>query len=486
VLYRAPSSEATARRPFLLRARGPEAVALLLFAVFVLRPAFRERPRAHGDSGEYFLTAESLLSHGSPALHGDDLVSLGEAAQKHRIEGTFGRLLSLYLPSRDGRVYGIHFWAYPLVTLPAKAALRLLGENEMKAPQITNALLLLAALVHVLFFSTLSMVARRVFAAGLVLSPLLPFVLWPHPEVFSCTLVASALVFRHERRPVAAVLCAALASAQNSPLVLLAAWLLGSAWRGASSWERLRLVLAFLPALVPVVMALLTFGTPSLLLRAGAADPVHLSVRRTLELFLDPDLGLLPYAPLTLGLAAAAMVLLRTPELLEDGVLLLAMAFACTAVANWNHGTSGPSRYAVWLFPLVIDMVARAASVSSAAWRAAALSAIAVQAAIAMGRGGPHAPDDHLRHGVVARFLLARWPAAYDPDPEVFAERSRNAERPLDEPAIFRADGACRKALVQKRHLPELRAECGEPRSAPDFRALVAREGRDAWAYVNY
>ncbi len=486
MLYRDAAGTGVTLAPPPARSRWPEAVALVLFAIFVLRPAFRERPRAQGDSGEYFLTAESLLNHATPFVHAQDLDSLGEAARRYHLEGAFGRVLSLHLAGPDGRIQGIHFWAYPLATLPMRGLLRVLGENELKAPQITNALLLLLALLHVLFRSRLPPFAARVFAAGLVLSPLLPFVLWPHPEVFSAALTASALVFRHDGRPVPAVLCAALASTQNAPLLLLAACLLAGAFPSASCRDRARLVLAFAPALVPPLLALSTLGAPSVLMRAGAADPANLSVRRALDLLFDPDVGLLPYAPLTLLVAGAAVVARPSRPLLEDAALLCAGAFACTFVTNWNSGTSGPSRYGVWLLPLAVDAVARAAAWPSPAFRAAAALAVATQAAIAIGRGGPHAPDDHLRHSPLATFLLDRRPSLYEPDGEVFVERTLGREGPPAGPVVFRAGGRCRKALVQKRHRAELRETCGQWKSGPDFRVLIAREGKDAWAYVDY
>jgi hypothetical protein len=110
-----------------------------------------------------------------------------------------------------------------------------------------------------------------------------------------------------------------------------------------------------------------------------------------------------------------------------------------------------------------------------------------VQAGVALGRGGMEAPMDHLRFSAPARFVLERRPALYPPDPEVFAERATGADEPPPGPYVYAdATGRCRKALAQKRHLPELRERCGEARGVPDFRALVARESRDAWAYIDY
>lgn len=459
---------------------------VLALALLVLRPAFRERPQAHGDSGEYYLTAESWMNHASPLLHGEDVVSLGQQAQRHRIRGTFGRLLGAYLGAPDGTVHGIHFWAYPLATLPAKALLRLLGQNELKAPQITNGLFLLAGLAHILFHSRFAPLARGVLGTAFLFSPALPFVLWPHPEIFTYVLTTSALVFRHDERPVAGIACAALASLQNGPVLLLAlalwSWdVLRGTWR-----RRVHDSLALLPAFAPPLLALWSFGVPSLLIPVGAASVSNLSVGRAWELIGDLNIGLLPFVPVTLVVGAASLVWRPSGALLGNALLIAALALAASVVTNWNHGTVGPSRYTVWLLPLLLDVMARVAEHPSPRWRTAALLAASVQAGTALERGGPHAPADHLHLSGAALFVLERWPALYNPTPEIFAERVLHAEQPWTAPVVLRIDGRCRKALAQKRHLPDLWAQCGEPASKPDLDARIAREGRNAWGYLNY
>jgi hypothetical protein len=129
-----------------------EAVGHTLFfvaAFLALRLAIRVRPTAHADSAEYLLTAESLFNHGTPNVHPADLLSFGRIASRFPLEGDYGRPLSQYLPAPDLRLYAIHFWAYPAAALPAKLALHLVGGNEFKAFQVTNALFTLGALAHV-------------------------------------------------------------------------------------------------------------------------------------------------------------------------------------------------------------------------------------------------------------------------------------------------------------------------------------------------
>jgi hypothetical protein len=253
-----------------------------------------------------------------------------------------------------------------------------------------------------------------------------------------------------------------------------------------------------------IATLLVAFGQPSPLVLAGAYDRRHVSVSRALELFVDPNLGLLPYVPLTLVLALVlALVHLarrraEAEERASPAWLLAAVAlvaFASTGAANWNHGTVGPSRYGLWLLPFLFVLLAWALEgPGSGARRVAvplAVFAALSQGAIAFARGGVHAPEDYTRHSLVARWVLERWPALYNPTSEIFIERTEHREinpaLPRTEPVVYRSAAGCRKAWLQKRHVATIAESCGSPPAdAPDFRQLKARLGLDAWAYVSW
>lgn len=256
--------------------------------------------------------------------------------------------------------------------------------------------------------------------------------------------MTSSLVFRRDGRRVLAVLAMALASLQAAPLALAAAlfWLEGAWGARRLGWDaRLRAVghlsLALAPVLLPALFALVAFGHPSPLVLAGAYDRRHMSVFRALELLVDPNLGLLPYVPLTLALALVlALVRLArrrseseerpSPAWLIAAVALVALA--STGAANWNHGTVGPSRYGLWLLPFLFVLLAEALEGSTGRGRRfvlplAVLAALS-QGAITFARGGVHASEDYTRHSSAARWVLERWPALYGPTPEIFIERT--------------------------------------------------------------
>jgi hypothetical protein len=260
--------------------------------------------------------------------------------------------------------------------------------------------------------------------------------------------------------------------------------------------------LALLPALWPFVFYLVHFGRLTPLVDAGAVGLPNLSVGKALELFFDLNLGMLPYLPLAvLGAVAAPVVQIasgrRARPLLALWVVLLGMALICSSTGNWNHGTSGPSRYTIWMIPLVLVILASMLEPGTArerprrAFGAWAVAALVVQAAIVVSRGGLAQRLDYLEHSYLARFVLKHAPALYNPSPEIFVERTigeemRNGEISGGTAVVYAPDRACRKALAQKRHWSDLLVRCGSSTRRPPFAELAAANRRDEWVYVDY
>lgn len=459
-------------------------------------------PRPFGDAPEYLLMAESWAAHGSPALRPGDVDALRRHAAESGLAVDPDDALGNYFEGRDGRFYCYHFAFYPLLTLPARAALRVLGGDVLRAGPLTNAFALGGALAAVLLLAPAGAWARRAAAALLLSSPVLGFLLWPHPEVLSFAMATLALVAGSRGASGVATLCAAVASIQNPPLALLAVFealrptlarTVGPQSRGGV-WA---LVLAAGLAIASPLFFLTQFSTPNLAAYETAGAHA-MGIGKALGLIFDPELGLVRYAPFTVALLVALVVVAaRRPSRRVEGALVAVLAFMmllCSATGNWNHGTTGPSRYVVWMFPLMAslltmgptaaDLMARRART----WRALLAAAVLAQVVAAVARGGVQSPLDYLDHSRMARAILDRWPAAYDPDVEVFRERTAHTEADLDGPFIHERDGRCRKALARWKHADTLRARCGPLPDAvrPFFESRPPKEEKSRWVYVDY
>jgi hypothetical protein len=479
------------------RAPTVDLLFVVAAALYVLAPTLREPPSAFGDAAEYLLMTESLFRHQSPDLRGGDVPSLLATASRSRIRPPFRPPLDAYVADSRGRRYGIHFWGYSLICLPAKALLRAFGHDELKAHQLTNGALFLAALVFLLRQGG----AARGMAPLLLFSPVVPFVLWPHPETFVCSLAAISIGFAARHRFTAATLAAAFAAAQAPPLAILAFWHCGRACRLVPTRRLFVPLTALLPAALPMAFYLAHYGRLTLLPLKGAVDPALVSPPRALELLFDLDIGLFPYSPAVLAgalLVPWLAVFVRRPSghLFVEWGVILATGLLCGVAVNWNHGTVGPSRYAVWLSPLVYKLFAdllplREPRAFRAPVAVLALLALSTQILIAIFTSSFRPTMDHLRHSYLAALVMDHYPSLYRPSQEVFAERTLGRELAPErleapEPIVYRVKGRCRKALTQKRHAEALLRLCGEPKRRPDFSMLGPYNRRDRWIYVDY
>jgi hypothetical protein len=96
---------------------------------------------------------------------------------------------------------------------------------------------------------------------------------------------------------------------------------------------------------------------------------------------------------------------------------------------NWNSGCSVFMRYAYWAsMPLLVAVLGVAARLAGSA-RVSLVGSGALAQALALGIydiSGTSAA--YTQHGPVARLVMAHFPAFYNPEPEVFFERSLGRE----------------------------------------------------------
>jgi hypothetical protein len=464
------------------------ALVLLVSTTFILKPI------VVGDAGEYLLMTESLLHHGTPDLRPKDVVSLARLDERLQTRINFWRAMQRYYQDEDGDWYSYHFWGYSLLVVPVRALFAVLGLNGLRAPITTNAVILLIALHQSLFASRLGSGGRRFVFWLAFLSPVFWYVRWIHTEVLVFSGVLLSLVWLWEDRRLAPIVPAALASMQAPPLTLLAAalWIRAVLTR-PRRWRVVALASALaLPAVASPLFYWAWFGVPSLIARE-TTDWRLLSLRRVLDLFFDLNIGLLPYAPMTITLGLAGALLLPFQRhssfvLRTLPAVLVAAAAGCTVTNNWNHGAIGPSRYAVWLSPFLIMFAVAARNYYPMSlrrfWAASLTFSVAFQWLIVLGLGGFAASPNYLEHSYAAKWVLDHAPALYSPDHSVFMKRTAGRLPLPGGPYVYPSGGPCRKALARPRHGAALRERCGFwPEDASEF--FSGAEGF-GWRYVTY
>jgi hypothetical protein len=439
----------------------------------------------HGDGWEYYQTMVSLYEHGTADWQPSD----ANAALAVYPEDHPGRSLGFvpgdrpgWQPTPDGRVYTIHFWAYPLSGVPAKALLRAAGGNEWAALHVTNLAWLTLGLVAILFLNRRSAGERIAFAVVAVAPPVVTYVWYTGTELYSWSLLTMALVAMGNTRYAVAGLLVGLSGLQNPISLALAVVPFAAALRDRRWWAAAGCTLGGMTGLLTFAFYHAHFGTPTLLV-AGYTDRGLISWGRTVSLLVDLNQGLLAYVPvLLLASAAAAIAALVRRQLLQL-VALAATAVAMLAVqiqTNWNSDGLGLMRYLVWMIPPL-------AWVTATTWTGRTRWVIVV-ASVVIHLGlfalDPPRPG-YLHQRVIAKWVLAHAPRLYDPDPEVFTERQCGSERyhPLGLivlPCGFADDdGNVTKLLVDResRHLlPEVFEV--DPAILPALLEAADRDGR--------
>lgn len=421
------------------RASGRSALAraLVLLVVSVVCVASARKARLAGDGVEYFSMLESFWNHATPDQRAGDLASLTNLLARHGYG--VGGLHSGFFATPHGDWYSYHFWIYPLLAVPAKAALHLVRADEFYALAATNAALVIATIAWALRGASAPSPARIAFVALSAVGPVLWYVQWPHGEVLVWSCAVVSLVSLDERRYARASTIAAIGALHAPPLALLAGVAVIFAAADGAPRRAGRVILALAGSAIVAgspLFYLAHFGVTNLIVASGFADTRLVSARRVFALAFDLDQGMLPFVPAALllglaGLARAAVVReWRTPAVAAAAVAMLA---ASAQTTNFNAGCAGMNRYDVWIMPLVAWVAGSGLAWSRALrWNPIAARVVIAVAALAQGGltydGGSR--DDAHAHHPLARFVLMHAPGLYTTEPEVFAERT--LERSLD------------------------------------------------------
>lgn len=433
---------------------GGYATLVLLLSVFGVEPS--------GDCGEYLLMARAFAAHATPDLRLEDVLWVSE--HEPRLRGVLAPvvsgipeaqpvLLGSIFRAPSGSYYSFHFWFYSLLCAPFLWLTTLIGAYPVVACALVNAGSVIAAGAYL----------RRALSASWlgVASPFLFLLVgttyylgWTGPETLTAASVVVSVVAALTGDVGLALLCAGIAATQNPSTAALlpfavGAWLLLRARPAlalvpgatARPLERRTWLLAGAGAVLaalPYVFFLLTFGKPSLISQHATSTDL-ISAERAWSLFFDLNQGMLIGVPgILLGLAVALGLALRDrpsrPSLLWVGGVLAVtgvMIVPALATHNWNSGAVVFMRYAYWsAMPLFASLLLVLPRLAEPARRGVAAGVALVQVGLLAINGIWGERASYTEHSWAASFVLKRWPAAYNPVPEIFHERTVRKEAP--------------------------------------------------------
>jgi len=427
------------------------------------------KPELTGDGQEYYLMLESFYNHQSPDLRYDDILSFTQITQKYEFkhykfspEGAY----SGYFQNEKGDEYSYHFWLYPLINLPVKIFLHTFQLDPLKVFQITNALLF-SIMIFFISRIKLSEVKKLVLVLIAVANPVVWFVFWSHPEIFCYSLIITSIVLAIQKKYTGAILLSALASSQNLPLIIIPAiffgWAVIDILKSKNSDLGFQAILIFkyaifvLPALFSPIFYLVTFGTISLIEQTGGANSKLISIQRVYELIFDLNIGVFPYIPIIFLISAILFVYLLIKKrdlrliLLTYAIGVLIMLALSSSTTNWNHGTTGPTRYVLWSVIPFIFLIFYLFALNYKFSKKVIVSISIGLIFNAMIIGAVFLPGvsfGNTNHSYLATFVLDNFPAIYSPTYEIFAERTLGDER-IDSANTLIIYADCKKILYK-------------------------------------
>lgn len=115
--------------------RKLELIVALFFGFLLTVMAFLMPAKLQGDGLYYFSMLIGLSTDASPSLSEKTRGLVKEYCNFDPISG------NEKIRAKDGKIYGVHFWAYSLLCVPFYKMLNLLGFDVLKAFQLTNAVL---------------------------------------------------------------------------------------------------------------------------------------------------------------------------------------------------------------------------------------------------------------------------------------------------------------------------------------------------------
>lgn len=463
-------------------------------------------PDIIGDGVEYLLMTQAFIDRGAVSLDQSDVqgflaergnLSIANANQLI-YPGVLNRSPPFY-KAESGRVYSYHFWLVSVVFSPFVFLTRSLGGADTLGYLFAN--LFLVFLTTFCFFrfgrrgGLLSIIGCVLYlSAGAVY-----YIRWPHPEVFSASLLCIALLLFRDGFNRSSALILAFAGQQNPPILLLIPFVfavdafvffgrnvgLQGAVKSILLWAAIG---AF--AALSFIFNYTEFDVLNPISAKGFAYLDLISLHRLVSIYFDPNIGILWVIPFALVVFASFFVFSKRSK---EGVrwdwvsLFLVMSVVCAvpslSTTNWNSGAAIVSRYGFWCsIPLVLAILEVLKGLEGRRWQLVLLGMAFCQVGLIAYNGGAFHRRGDQEFSSIARLLLDYAPGFYFPVPQIFVERGQNAGGvEVDRVYYWSKSGSVNKVLFNRfrRGFAVDFCSSGDPR---DFITSV-NEVESGWVY---
>ncbi|MGG1314827.1 hypothetical protein [Cohnella laeviribosi] len=322
--------------------------------------------------------------------------------------------------------------------------------NTLKVFQITNALLLIGLLLRIVSTVKLSHKAQLWLIITISLSPIILYIPWSHPEVFSFVFLCWGLIEYWEHNKKTAITLISVASLQNPAIAIVSLIILIKEFffeYKKLCKEIILLGLCSSIVLLPYVFYWIYFHHFSLITTSGAASFEFISFKKILSLFIDPNFGLLIYIPVLL-ITFVYLIIKKDRQAILGLVSLILIAIICSTQLNWNSGMMYINRYSVWMIPIIIIILVKyISSLSTKKYFFQILAYILTTGIITLYCFYEYDTSNSVKFSPVSKVLISNVPALYNPPADVFVERALGRET-LEFPVSVYNNSGLRKSII--------------------------------------
>lgn len=412
-------------------------------------------PYAYGDGPEYVLMTESFYNHFSPEIKIQDVKQIIDKNSEYektndiyKKDFYYAIYNSLkinynnydlgdkwcYFKAKNNNYYCYHFWFYSLINVPARCLTEVLSIHPIISFYITNIILILLVVAYILFlYRNTCNFNRILFSIIFIFSSVFWYIVWPHSECFSSTLLLLSILLFFDKRYFLALLFSSLASTQNPPIFILSLYYIIKIFWSYKINIRLlfKIFICSVWLLLPSVFYYILYGKPNLIIDRGYLDSANITWTRYWGVFFDLDQGIILSQPVLLPLVIIFFIyyfIKNINKLTYESLLILTliiMPFFYMSIGNWNPGESIINRYFVWTSMIVIGVYFYFFNINRFIFKIITSFLALTQCFCIFAFGGINqsvcGTNEHTK---LAKWVLNNFPDYYNPDPTIFNIRT--------------------------------------------------------------
>lgn len=477
---------------------------LIVLVLLSLRNLNNNNVSIAGDWYDYALISSAFYNHYSPDIRLEDIVKTREII---KLSG-FNNLMAEYskfledkisskndkeirktlvlFKAKNGKIYNYHFWFYSLINAPFVLFFKSINIAPFKAFIFVNTLIIWLCLLIIYSLKKLDYLKKAMLSFCLLFSSIIWYNNWIHPELFSSCLIFVSILLLYEEKHKSSILLCALASLQNQALsiiilIIIIDYLLKKRF---NIREFIYIGIISSITLIPSLFYYYNFGKANLIVDLGFLSKQNITPDRMFSFFFDFNQGIFLNIPFIIfvfififGIKIATKK--ASIKTISIPISILIMSIISIQQVNWNMGEAVIIRYGTWISTIIIAYTIIETNISIKK-QAILFSIIAITQLIPIKIfGGYNCNQHYMEHNIIAKYTFKHNPQLYNPDFEIFAERTLHKEYfyESDSPIIYKDENNnIRKILIHKNTIQNLPKEIKIPNDI---------KFKNNWAYIN-